>query len=57
MHDRSFLSAYQRWRHVVRPLEDPDELAAHLQRIAAPPGSSIVFLSLQQPGSGPFMLS
>eukprot|EP00891_Asterochloris_glomerata_P004995 jgi/Astpho2/4995/Aster-06726 len=36
--DRSFLPAYQRWRHVVRPLEDPDELAAHLQKIVAQPG-------------------
>ena len=32
--DRSFLPAYQWWRHVVRPLEDPDELAAHLQKTA-----------------------
>ena len=37
--------AYQRWRHVVRPLEDPDELAAHLQKIAAQPGNSIAFLT------------
>ena len=44
--DRSFLPAYQRWRHVVRPLEDPDELAAHLQKIAAQPGNSIAFLHL-----------
>ncbi len=35
--DRSFLPAYQRSRLVVRPLEDPDELAAHLQKIAAQP--------------------
>ena len=55
--DRSFLPAYQQWRHVVRPLEDPDELAAHLQKISAQPGSSIAFLALQLPGSGPFMLS
>ena len=41
--DRSFLPAYQRWRHVVRPLKDPDELAAHLQKIAAQPGSSFAF--------------
>ena len=55
--DRSFLPAYQRWRHFVRPLEEPDELAAHLQKIAAQPGSSIAFLALQLPGSGPSMLS
>ena len=55
--DRSFLPAYQRWRHVVRPLEDPDELAAHLQKSAAQPGNSVAFLALQLPGSGPFMLS
>ena len=52
--DRSFLPAYQRWRHVVRPLEDPDELAAHLQKIVAQPGNSIAFHALQLPGSGPF---
>ena len=38
--DRSFLPAYQRWRHVVQPLEDPDELAAHFEKIAAQPGNS-----------------
>ena len=55
--DSSFLPAYQRWRHVKRPLEDPDELAAHLQKIAAQPGDSIAFAALQPPGSGPSMLA
>ena len=36
---RSCLPAYQQWQHVVRPLEDPDWLAAHLQNIAAQPGT------------------
>ena len=39
--DRSFLPAYQGWRQVVRSLDDPDELAAYLQKIGAQPGSSI----------------
>ncbi len=30
---RSCLPAYQQWQQVVRPLEDPDWLAAHLQNI------------------------
>ena len=55
--DRSFLSAYQRWRHVVRPLEDPAHLAAHLQQVVAQPGTLIANVVSQLPGSGPSMLS